>query len=93
MERTLDLFGLLSIGIVTMFLVSAQAGLSNTVVNIFKAVAMLIAAILAVIVAGTKKESLVIKLVVGITSRIPIIKRYSIRLADFTSSLIEGSKG
>ena len=41
---------------VTMFLVSAQAGLSNTVVNIFKTVAMLIAAMLEVIVVGIKKN-------------------------------------
>ena len=92
-ERTLDLIGLLSIGIVSMFLVSAQAGLSNTVVDIFKAVAVLIGAILAVIVVGIKKESVVIKLVVGITSRIPIVKRYSTRIADLTSSLIKGLQG
>jgi uncharacterized protein (TIRG00374 family) len=61
-ERTLDLIGLLSIGVVTMFLVSAQADLSSLVVNIFTAVAVLIAVILAVIIVGIKKEDLIIRL-------------------------------
>jgi hypothetical protein len=42
-ERTLDLIGLLSIGIVTMFMVSAQIGLSSMVGDIFTAVGLLIA--------------------------------------------------
>ena len=92
-ERTLDLIGLLSIGIITMFLVSAEAGLSSTVVDIFKAVAVLIAVILAVIVVGIKKEDLIIRLITGITSKIPLVKRYTARIADFTSSLIKGLQG
>jgi uncharacterized protein (TIRG00374 family) len=92
-ERTLDLIGLLSIGIVTMFLVSAQAGLSSMVGNIFTAVGLLIAAILAVIIVGIKKEDLIIRLVTGITSNIPFVKKYTARIADFTSSLIKGLQG
>jgi uncharacterized protein (TIRG00374 family) len=92
-ERTLDLIGLLSIGIVTMFLVSAQAGLSSLVVNIFTAVAVLIAVILAVIIAGIKKEDLIIRLLTRITSKIPLVKKYTTRIADFTSSLIKGLQG
>jgi uncharacterized protein (TIRG00374 family) len=92
-ERTLDLIGLLSIGIVTMFLVSAQAGLSSMVGDIFTAVAVLIAVILAVIIVGIKKEALIIRLVTGITSKIPLVKKYTARIADFTSSLIKGLQG
>src|SRR3972149_3363506 len=92
-ERTLDLIGLVSIGVVTMFLVSAQAGLSSIVVDIFTAVAVLIAVILAVIIVGIKKEDLIIRLVTGITSKIPLVKRYTARIADFTSSLIKGLQG
>ncbi len=92
-ERTLDLIGLLSIGIVTMFLVSAQAGLSSIVVDIFQALAVLIAVILAVIIVGIKKEALIIRLVTGITSKIPLAKKYTARVADFTSSLIKGLQG
>jgi uncharacterized protein (TIRG00374 family) len=92
-ERTLDLIGLLSIGIVTMFLVSAQAGLSSIVVDIFKAVAVLIAVILAVIIVGIKKEDLIIRLLTRITSKIPLVKRYTARIADFASSLIKGLQG
>ena len=92
-ERTLDLIGVLSIGIVTMFLVSAQAGLSSIVVDIFQAVGVLIAVILAVIIVGIKKEGLIIKIVTGITSKIPLVKKYTDRVADFTSSLIKGLQG
>jgi uncharacterized protein (TIRG00374 family) len=92
-ERTLDLIGLLSIGIVTMFIVSAQSGLSRIVVDIFQALAVLIAVILAVIIVGIKKEALIIRLVTGITSKIPIVKKYTARVADFTSSLIKGLQG
>jgi uncharacterized protein (TIRG00374 family) len=92
-ERTLDLIGLLSIGIVTMFLVSAQAELSSLVVNIFVAVAVLIAVILAIIMMGIKKEDLMIRLLKRITSKIPLVKRYTARIADFASSLIEGLQG
>jgi uncharacterized protein (TIRG00374 family) len=92
-ERTLDLIGLLSIGIVTMFLVSAQAGLSRIVVDIFTAVAVLIAVILVVIIVGIKKEDLVIRLVTGTASKIPLVKKYTARIADFTSSLIKGLQG
>jgi uncharacterized protein (TIRG00374 family) len=92
-ERTLDLIGLLSIGIVTMFLVSAQAGLSSIVGDIFTAVALLIAAILAVIMVGIKKEDLIIRLLTRITSKIPFVKRYTLRIADFASSLIKGLQG
>jgi uncharacterized protein (TIRG00374 family) len=92
-ERTLDLIGLLSIGLVTMFLVSAQAGLSSVVGDIFTAVAVLIAVILAVIVVGIKKEDIVIRGVTGITSKIPLVKKYTGKIADFTSSLIKGLQG
>ena len=92
-ERTLDLIGLLSIGIVTMLLVSAKAGLSSIVGDIFTAVAVLIAAILAVIIVGIKKEDLIIRLISGITSKIPLVKKHTTRIADFTSSLIKGLQG
>jgi uncharacterized protein (TIRG00374 family) len=92
-ERTLDLIGLLSIGIVTMFLVSAQAGLNSIVGDIFTAVALLIAVILAIIVVGIKKEDLIIRLVTGITSKIPLVKKYTTRIADFVSSLLKGLQG
>ncbi len=92
-ERTLDLIGLLSIGIVTMFLVSANAGLSSLVTDIFKAVAVLIGVILAVIIVGIKKEDLIIRLVTGIVSKIPLVKKYAARIADFASSLIKGLQG
>ena len=92
-ERTLDLIGLLSIGVVTMFLVSAQADLSSLVVNIFTAVAVLIAVILAVIIVGIKKEDLIIRLLTRITSKIPLVKKYTTRIADFASSLIKGLQG
>jgi len=92
-ERTLDLVGLLSIGIVTMLIVSTQTGLSRIVVDIFQAVAVLIAAILAIIIVGIKKEAFIIGLVTGITSKIPLIKRYTVRIADFASSLIRGLQG
>jgi uncharacterized protein (TIRG00374 family) len=92
-ERTLDLIGLLSIGIVTMALISAQAGLSSIVRDIFTALALLIAAILTVIIVGIKKESLIIRLLTRTTSKIPLVKKYSDRIADFTSSLIKGLQG
>jgi uncharacterized protein (TIRG00374 family) len=92
-ERTLDLIGLLSIGVVTMFLVSTQADLSSLVVNIFTAVAVLIAVILAVIIVGIKKEDLIIRLLTRITSKIPLVKKYTTRIADFASSLIKGLQG
>jgi uncharacterized protein (TIRG00374 family) len=92
-ERTLDLIGLLSIGIVTLFLVSAQADLSDLAVNIFIAVAVLIAVVLAVIIAGIKKEDLIIRLLTRITSKIPLVKKYTTRIADFASSLIKGLQG
>jgi len=92
-ERTLDLIGLLSIGIVTMFLVSTQAELSSIVVDIFQAVAVLIAVILAVMVVGIKKETLIIGWVFGLTSRIPFVKKYSSRISEFASSLIKGVQG
>jgi uncharacterized protein (TIRG00374 family) len=92
-ERTLDLIGLLSIGVVTMLLVSAQAGLSSIVVDIFTAVAVLIAVILAVIIVGIKKEDLIIRLLKGATSKIPFVKKHTDRIAEFTSSLIKGLQG
>ena len=92
-ERTLDLIGLLSIGSVAMFIVSASAGFSSLVVDIFKAVAALIAVILAVIIVGIKKQGLIIRLVSEITAKIPLVKKYSARIADFASSLIKGLQG
>jgi len=92
-ERTLDLIGLLSIGIVAMFLVSANAGLSSLVTDIFKAVAVLIAVILAVIIVGIKKENLIIELLTRIMAKIPLLKKYTDRAADFASSLIKGLQG
>ena len=70
-ERTLDMIGLLSIGVVTMLIVSTQAGLPSLAVNIFMAVAVFIAAVLAVIIVGIKKEDVIIKLLTRITSKIP----------------------
>jgi uncharacterized protein (TIRG00374 family) len=81
-ERTLDLIGLLSIGIVTMFLVSAQVGPSSMVGDTFTAVGLLIAAVLMVIIVGIKKEGLIIRLVTGITGKIPIVKKYTRRITE-----------
>jgi uncharacterized protein (TIRG00374 family) len=92
-ERTLDLIGLLSIGIVTMLLVSAQADLPSLAVDIFTAVAALIAVILAVIIVGIKKEDLIIRLLTRTTSKIPLVKKYTARMTDFASSLIKGLQG
>jgi uncharacterized protein (TIRG00374 family) len=92
-ERTLDMIGLLSIGIVTMILVSAQSGLSSIVVNIFAAVAVLIAVVLAVIIAGIKKEDVIIRLLKRIISKIPFVKKYTTRISDFAISLIKGLQG
>lgn len=92
-ERTLDLIGLLSIGVVTMLMISAQTSLSNLVANIFTAVAVLIAVILAIIIVGTKKEDLIIRILTQITSKIPLIKKYTTKIADFASSLIKGLQG
>jgi uncharacterized protein (TIRG00374 family) len=92
-ERTLDLIGLLTIGLVAMLLVSAEVGLSSMVGDIFLAVALLITVILAVIIVGIKKENLIIRLVTGVTSKIPFVKKYTSRIAGFTSSLIDGLQG
>jgi uncharacterized protein (TIRG00374 family) len=92
-ERTLDVLGLLSIGIVTMFLASAQAGLSDLVVGVFIWVGVFIAVVLAVIIAGIKKEDTVIRILTRTTSKIPFVKKYTTRIADFASSLIQGLKG
>ena len=92
-ERTLDMIGLLSIGVVTMLLVSAQADLSSLAVNIFIAVAVFIAAILAVIIVGIKKEDLIRSILTRTTSKIPLVKKYTTRITDFASSLIKGLKG
>jgi uncharacterized protein (TIRG00374 family) len=92
-ERTLDLIGLLSIGVVTMLMVSAQTSLSSLVANIFTAVAALIATILAVIIVGIKKEDLIIRILTQVTSKIPLIKKYTKRITDFASSLIKGLQG
>lgn len=92
-ERTLDLIGLLTIGIVTMLIVSTQTSLDQLVANIFTAVALLIAAILTVIVVGTKKEDAIIKIVIQVTSKIPFVKKYAAKIADFASSLIKGLQG
>jgi len=92
-ERTLDMIGLLSIGIVTMLLVSAQAELSNLVVNIFTLVAVFIALVLAIIIIGIKKEDLIIRMLTQTASKIPLIKKYKTKIADFSSSLIKGLQG
>ncbi|MGB9915650.1 MAG: lysylphosphatidylglycerol synthase transmembrane domain-containing protein [Candidatus Bathyarchaeales archaeon] len=92
-ERTLDLIGLLTIGVATMLIVSTQTSLDQLVANIFTAVALLIIAILAVIVVGTKKEAAIIKIVMQVTSKIPFVKKYSARIAEFASSLIKGLQG
>ena len=92
-ERTLDMIGLLTIGIATMLLVSAQTDLPSLAVNIFIAVAAFIAVVLAVIIIGIKKEDLIIRILTRTTSKIPLIKKYTSRIADFASSLIKGLQG
>jgi uncharacterized protein (TIRG00374 family) len=92
-ERTLDMIGLLIIGIVTMFFVSAQAELSKIVADIFTAVALFIALILAAIIVGIKKEALILGWVTAITSKIPFVKKYASRITNFFASLIVGLKG
>ena len=92
-ERTLDMIGLLSIGVVTMLSVSSQADLSSLAVNVFTAVALFIAAVLVVIIMGIKKEDFIIRLLTRTTSKIPFVKKYTIKIADFASSLIKGLQG
>jgi uncharacterized protein (TIRG00374 family) len=87
------MIGLLSIGVVTMLLVSAQAELSSLAVNIFTAVAVFIAIVLAVIIIGIKKEDLIIRLLARTTSKIPLVKKYTTRITDFARSLIKGLQG
>ena len=92
-ERTLDMIGLLCIGIVTMLLVSTQAELSNLALSIFIAVAIFIATVLTVIILGIKKEETIMNLLTKTVSKIPFIKKYTNRIADFASSLIKGLQG
>jgi uncharacterized protein (TIRG00374 family) len=92
-ERTLDMIGLLSIGIITMLLVSTQAELPSLVVNIFTLVAIFIAVVLAIIIIGIKKEDFIIRILMRVTSRIPFIKKYTVKISDFASSLIKGLQG
>jgi uncharacterized protein (TIRG00374 family) len=92
-ERTLDMIGLLIIGIVTMFFVSTQAELSKIVADIFTAVAVFIALILAAVIVGIKKEALILGWVTAITSKIPFVKKYTSRITNFFASLIDGLKG
>jgi uncharacterized membrane protein YbhN (UPF0104 family) len=40
-----------------------------------------------------KKEALIIRLLNRITSKIPLVKKYTTRIADFASSLIKGLQG
>jgi uncharacterized protein (TIRG00374 family) len=87
------MIGLLSIGVVSMLLVSAQAELSSLAANIFTAVAVFIAIVLAVIIIGIKKEDLIIRLLARTTSKIPLVKKYTTRITDFARSLIKGLQG
>jgi uncharacterized protein (TIRG00374 family) len=54
---------------------------------------VLIAVILAVIIVGIKKEDLIIRRLTRITSKIPLVKKYTTRIADFARSLIKGLQG
>lgn len=92
-ERTLDLIGLLSIGVVTMLMVSAQSNLSIIVANIFTVVAVLIVAILVIIILGVKKEKMILALVTRVVSKIPFVKKYTVRIVEFAKSLIKGLQG
>jgi len=92
-ERTLDLIGLLTIGIVTMLIVSKQISLDPLVANIFTAVALFIAGILAIIIIGTKKETTILRIIAQVASKIPLAKKYTARITDFASSLIKGLQG
>jgi hypothetical protein len=49
--------------------------------------------ILAFIIVGIKKKNLIIGLLKKILSNIPFVKRYTDRIVDFVSSLIEGLQG
>ena len=92
-ERTLDLIGLLTLGLISMLMLPVGSSLPGWALNGFKIVSVLIGVILAVIFLGIKKETLIIKLVSEIFKHIPFIRKRVDRITDFTRSLIHGLRG
>ena len=92
-ERTLDLIGLLTIGLVAMLMLPVGTNLPGWILDGFKAIGVLIGVILAIIVFSVKKEEAALGLLGKISASIPVLKKRTGRVLEFSRSLINGLKG
>jgi len=90
-ERTLDLIGLLTIGLVLLVVLPIEGfgwGLTS-----FKVVGGLIVLILTILFFGVKKEKKIISIIDKISSILPFLSKRKDKITGFAESLIYGVKG
>ena len=92
-ERTLDLIGLLTIGLIAMLLLPVGVDLPSWVLNGFGVVGVLICIFLAIIIVGVKRERFILKLARKVFSFLPFFRRRIDRVVGFVESLISGLRG
>ncbi|RLI96778.1 MAG: hypothetical protein DRP00_04865 [Candidatus Aenigmatarchaeota archaeon] len=92
-ERTLDLIGLLTLGLVAMLLLPIGTNLPSWILDGFKALGLLIGIVLAVIIVGIKREDIILGLTKKISAFLPILRKRADKIVEFVRSLISGLKG
>jgi hypothetical protein len=92
-ERTLDLIGLLTIGLIVMLMLPVGTSLPGWILDVFKIIGILIGLILAVIVLGVKRENTILRLIGKVFAFIPFLNRRVDRIVEIARSLISGLKG
>jgi len=92
-ERTLDLIGLLTLGLSALFILPTDLSSPSWVLDGFKAVGALICLILVIIGLGIKKEEFILKILHNTMSSTPLLNKYNDKILTFLKSFISGLKG
>lgn len=92
-ERTLDLLGLVTLGLVALLILPQGTGTPSWLVDSLKAVSGFVAVIIVILILGTKKENAVLGLLDRILTLLHVPSRAKDRLIEFAKSLIAGAKG
>ena len=92
-ERTLDLLALVTLGLTALLILPQGTGTPAWLIDSLKVIGGLVAAIMAILIVGTKKEKAVLGLLNRVLTSLHIPSRAKEKITEFAKSLIEGAKG
>ncbi|MFH1328822.1 MAG: lysylphosphatidylglycerol synthase transmembrane domain-containing protein [Candidatus Bathyarchaeota archaeon] len=91
-ERTLDMVGLLTLGLILLLILPVGVSIPSWFLNAFVALAVLVVVILVVIVVGTKREGVVLNVISRIIRPISFLSKRREKILNAVKGFFDGMK-